>query len=119
MSVVLLALVGVLLAMWVVIMADKQKMEDMKTALNPKHPVPLAALDLSRQEAVLDRLKQAPSWNFLETNKLFNPVQWQRNNGRVVKIENSRTVGDQAVTVIRIIPLYFAITLNSVDTNGL
>jgi hypothetical protein len=116
-SVVLLALVGVLLAMWVVIMADKQKMMDMQMQLVKGKPVLLPPLDMSRQDDVLARLKEPPAWDFSETNKLFNPVQWQKDGGKLKKIENSRTVGPYAVTIARIIPLYFVLRLDSVDTN--
>lgn len=116
-SVVLLALVGLLLAMWVVIMSDKQKMRDMQTQLVGGRPVRLPPLDLSHQNDVLARLKQPPDWDFSETNKLFNPVEWQRVNGTIKKIENSREVGPYAMIVVRIMPLYFQISLDDVDTN--
>src|SRR5581483_1317207 len=117
-SVVLLALVGVLFLMLIVIMADKSKMEDAKRALiGGGKAVQLAPLDLSRQDEVVDRLKQTPSWDFTETNKLFNPVLWQRDKGKITKVENSKTVGPHAVTIVRIMPLYFVISLDSVDTN--
>ena len=119
-SVVLIGLVGVLIAMWFIIMADKQSMQDFKNQYVSSKGPTIAGLDMSRQDAVLDRLKKPYALDFSVTNKLFNPVQWQRDkNGNLMKIADSRTVGPQAVIVTRIIPLYYEIKLVSTDTNGL
>jgi len=118
-SLVLLGLVAVLLGMWFVIAADKQQMEDLRTTYFPANPKPLPALDMSRQEEALARLKSPPVLDFSETNKLFNPVQWQRaKNGELFKIANPHMVGPYAAAVTKITPLYFSISLDSVITNA-
>jgi hypothetical protein len=114
-SLVLLGLVGVLVLMWFFIMADKQKMEDMKTVVTG-NPKPLPDLDLSRQAAALARLQAPPQLDFTTTNKLFNPVPWQlTKDGRMVK---ATELGPHAAVVTKITPLYFMISLTSVETNG-
>jgi hypothetical protein len=119
-SVVLLGLVGVLVAMWFVIMADKQKMEDLKNNLVHGKPTPLAPLDLGRYDGILARLKQPYQLDFSATNKLFNPVQWRRgSDGKMIKLTTGRELGPGAAVVSKITPLYYAISLGVVETNGI
>jgi hypothetical protein len=120
-SLVLLGLVGVLVAMWFVIAADQQQMEDMKTKVIHPKVVPLPDLDLTAQQAVLDRLKSSYDLDFSTTNKLFNPVQWQKNikDGTLMKLTTGNEVGPGAAVVTKITPLYYNISLDSVATNSL
>lgn len=113
-SLVLLGLVGVLAAMPFMIMADQQKSKDLQTQIIPRKVEPLAALDLARQQAVLDRLKSPYALDLSSTNKLFNPVMWQRTrDGLLVK---KGELGPSAAVVTKITPLYFSISLDSVNT---
>jgi hypothetical protein len=117
-SLVLLGLVGALAFMPVVIYYDQQQMEDMKNKIIPRKAEPLPPLDLSRQQAVLDRLKAAYDLDFSTTNKLFNPVQWKKqNDGTLLKIATGHEVGPDAAVVTKITPLYFSISLDSVNTD--
>jgi hypothetical protein len=101
----------------VVIYYDQQQMEEMKNKVTHPKPVPLPDLDASRQQAVLDRLKSPYELDFSTTNKLFNPVQWQKQkDGTLLKITTGHEIID-AVVVGKITPLYFSITLDSVITN--
>jgi hypothetical protein len=114
---VLLGLVGVLIGMWFVIQTDVQSMTDLKNTYLSPSAKPLPDLDLSRAETALARLKTPPALDFSTTNKLFNPVQWQKTkDGRMVRAEK---LGVQAAVVTKITPLYFSISLASVETNGL
>jgi hypothetical protein len=116
-SLVLLGLVGVLIGMWFVIQADVQSMTDLKNTYLSGPVRPLPDLDLSGPEAALVRLKTPPALDFSTTNKLFNPVQWQKNKvGVPVRAER---LGVQAAVVTKITPLYFSISLDSVMTNAL
>ncbi|HZF01509.1 MAG TPA: hypothetical protein VE344_06390 [Methylomirabilota bacterium] len=119
-SVVLFGLVGTLVAMWFVIIADKQKMSDLTNTYLGGSAKPLAELDLSRLESALNRLKQPHLLDLSTTNKLFNPVQWQKDqNGRLIKLATGHEVGPGAAVVAKITPLYFSISLDSVMTNAL
>jgi len=116
---VLLGLVGALAFMPVVIYYDQQQMEEKKHTVIPRKVEPLPDLDLSRQDAVLDRLKSPYDLDFSTTNKLFNPVQWQKDkNGTRIKIMTGHEVVD-AVVITKITPLYYSISLDSVATNAL
>ena len=116
-SLVLLGLVGALAFMPVVIYYDQQQMTDMRNKVIPHKPVPLPDLDLSRQQAVLDRLKSPYDLDLSTTNKLFNPVQWRRQRDNLMVI--AEKLGVQAAVVTKITPLYYSITLDSVTTNEL
>jgi hypothetical protein len=119
-SLVLLGLVGVLAFMPVMIISDQQRMRDLRTTVIPRKVEPLPPLDLSRQQAVLGQLKSAYDLDLSTTNKLFNPVQWQKQkDGTLVKITTGHEVGPGAAVVTKITPLYYTITLDSVTTNEL
>jgi hypothetical protein len=113
-SVVLLGLMGVLAFMPVVIISDQQRMRDLRTTVIPPHVEPLAPLDLSRQQAVLERLKSPSELDFTTTNKLFNPVKWVKNKDGT--IGKAAALGPNVATVTKITPLYFSISLDSVNT---
>jgi hypothetical protein len=119
-SLVLLGLVGVLAFMPFVIFYDRQQMDDLRTKYIPRKPEALPGLDMSRQDKVLERLKTPLDLDFSMTNKLFNPVQWQKGpDGKLIKIVKGTEIGPGAIVVLKITPLYYAITLVTVDTNGL
>ena len=116
-SLVLLGLVGVLVAMWFVITADQQQMADMRDHVTHPKSVSLPDLDLSRQQAVMSRLQSSNNLDLSTTNKVFNPVSWQRTaDGRLMRASKT---GPDAAVVTKITPLYFSIALDSVITNAL
>jgi len=117
-SLVLLGLVGALAFMPVVIYYDQQQMEAMKDKIIPRKVEALPPLDLSRQQAVLERLKAPYELDLSTTNKLFNPVSWQKQrDGSLLKLATGHEVGPDAAVVTKITPLYFSISLDSVINN--
>ncbi|MGO8766582.1 MAG: hypothetical protein ACLQSR_15765 [Limisphaerales bacterium] len=117
-SIVLLGLVGVAGFLPVVIANDQDQMSrEAGNLINPTIK-PLPDLDLSRQEAVLARIKQNAPFDFSTSNRLFNPVTWQKDkDGHLIKIVNGNEVGGGAAVVTKITPLYFEISLDQVITN--
>ena len=115
-SLVLLGLVGVLAFMPFVIIQDQNRMHDVESIVIPKVSE-MAPLDLSRQQAVLERLKSPSELDFTTTNKLFNPVKWVKNKDGT--IGKAAALGPNAAVVTKITPLYFSISLDSVTTNEL
>lgn len=117
-SLVLLGLVGALVFLPFIISADKEAVEAMiNSVINP--PVkPLPDLDLSREEAASRRLHAAYTLDLETTNKLFNPVEWQKTpDGTMIPIRDSDAIGVGALTVTKITPLYLILTLDDVITN--
>jgi len=115
---VLLGLVGLLVAMWFVIEADKEKMENLSTTYFPKTPQPLPDLNLKAQDEAMSRLATPPTLDLSTTNKLFNPVPWLMDRGKLKKIDNDTMFGPGAIVVTNIEPLYFTITLETATTNA-
>lgn len=118
-TVVLMGLVGALVFLPVLIRRDQDEVDQMTTAvINP--PIkPLSALDLTRQSNAFERLQSPYSLDFSTTNKLFNPLQWQKKaDGSVVPVKLG-TIGPEAAVVTRTYPLYTIITLDAVETNAI
>jgi hypothetical protein len=117
-GIVLLGLVGALgfLPFW--IRHDQAGLEKTRQTMTSPAVQPLPPLDLTEQSDAIQRLQSPYKLNFETTNRLFNPVEWQkRRDGTFIKIESGREVGPQAVEITRTSPLYFILTLDSVETN--
>jgi hypothetical protein len=117
-GVVLLGLVGALVFLPFWILHDQADLEKTRRTMTSPTVQPLQLLDLTEQSNAIQRLQSPYKLNFETTNRLFNPVEWQkRRDGTFIKIESGREVGPQAVEVTRTSPLYFILTLDSVETN--
>jgi len=69
---------------------------------------------------LLARLSAPYPLDFSTTNKLFNPLLWQKDkSGSLIKVTTGHEIGIYAATVTKITPLYLIITLNAVETNGI
>ena len=114
----LAGLVAVLVFMLFYIAADKQGMEERVTSLINPSVKALTNLDLTVSDAAVARLKQPYPLDLETTNKLFNPMEWQRRpDGSRFKISVGNEVGLGAVVVTNIEPLYLILSLESVTTN--
>src|SRR5580693_7228019 len=78
-GVMLFGLIGVLVFMIFYIAAEKSAMETESTQLVTPHPKPLPALDTAVEDNSILRLKSPYNLDFETTNKLLNPMEWQRN----------------------------------------
>jgi len=117
-GVVLLGLVGAAVFLPFLILHDRKELEDKRTGIIHHAVRPLPPLELTEQSNAIERLQLPYHINFETTNRLFNPVEWQRAvNGTLIKIESGNEVGPSAVVVTRITPLYLILTLESVQTN--
>ncbi len=116
-SVVLLGLVGALVFMALIIPSEQEKVREIGEGIIGGKVVPLASLDMTGQDKVIGRLQSPYELDFDTTNKLFNPVEWQRTPaGQLIQASGA---GPQAAVVTGIPPLYTALTLDSVVTNEL
>jgi len=114
---VLLGLLGVLVMMWFVIQGDRDKMEQFKNMIFNVKTTPLPELDLSAENSIVSKLKSPPKLDLDTTNKLFNPVEWQR--GADGSLKKKSALGINAAVVADITPLYLVVSLDSVETNEL
>jgi hypothetical protein len=113
---VLLGLVGFLLFGQVIVGSEKQALEDLINSIIRTSPKPLPALDMSREESVLNRVQSLYQLDFETTNRLFNTMPWEREpNGRIIKISNGTEVGPHALKVANIRPLNFILRFDSFE----
>src|SRR5580704_6402976 len=96
-SIVLLGLVGALLVLPFLISGDQSRMKDLTDTIITTRIAPLPDLDWTRQSNATARLDSPTEFDFSTTNKLFNPVEWQRTaDNRIVK---ASYMGVQAAAV--------------------
>jgi hypothetical protein len=113
---VLLGLVVSLLMLPIIISHDQQALQDMADQIIRRAPKPLPALDMSRESNVLNRIQSPFTMDFESTNRLFNPVPWQRaSDGHLIKVANGNEVGPRALMITRLRPLYFIVKLDHFD----
>jgi len=116
-SIVLLGLVGALVFLPVLIVRDQEEQQKMKEGIFHGSVVPLAALNLVRETNISERLHTPYKLDFSTTNKLFNPLPWQKRvDGTWVPVKIG-LIGPEAVVVTKITPLYLLLTLDSIETN--
>ncbi|MGA3163061.1 MAG: hypothetical protein ABSD77_02525 [Verrucomicrobiota bacterium] len=117
-GVVLLGLVGALVFLPYWIRHDRDVLDATRKGITSRAVEPLPPLNLAEQDNVMQRLQSPDKLDFETTNRLFNPVEWQKaKNGSTIKIESGREVGPQAVVITKTAPLCFILTLVSVETN--
>lgn len=112
-SLVLLGLAGA--AAWLPI-AIKDARQDLDAAVGqPPNPKPLSPVDLTKEKAALDHLKNPPVVVLSGGHNLFNPVTWKRTSTNLIKI---LVEGPEALVVKDIRPLFTKITFERVAGSG-
>jgi hypothetical protein len=115
---VLMGLVVAVVFLLFLVANEKQRLEDLRNKIINRTPKPLPALDLSVTEDLLKRGEARTVLDSTTTNKLFNPERWQRTaDGRLIKVPVGSEV--QRLEVVRIAPLYFIVTLDSISVSDL
>jgi hypothetical protein len=112
-GVVLIGLIGALGYLPFKISDEKTKLEETSGNFVRPNVKPLTNLDLTVPETSLTRaMGVSVAYNFSDTNRLFNPMQWQRaQDGKLVR---TTSTGLKAVSVTNITPLYLKISLDAV-----
>ena len=89
-GVVLLALVVVAAFLPVMISSEQESFARQAEVLRPQ-PKELPSLELAKQKALLQRMESTLRLDFSTTNKLVNPVQWQKKaDESFIKVEKGR-----------------------------
>ena len=114
---VLLGLVGSLLAMPVIIAHDKDALAAIVNSIINAPPKPLPALNMTNEDTALAREQVPYDLDFETTNRLFNPVRWQKrlDGEGWIKIATGNEVGVGAVKVTAIKPLYYILRLDRIE----
>jgi hypothetical protein len=117
-GVMLAGLIGVLVFMLFYIAADQDDMRKKRdTYINP-HVKVLTNLDMTVQDSAILRLKSPYVLDFETSNKLLNPMEWQRALDNTL-IPSAKKTGLQVAVVTNIAPLFLVISLVSSTTNEL
>lgn len=113
---VVLAALGVVACLPVLVNGEKAKLEEMERSFFPQHAKVLPPLNLKSGEALLDRVQTNAYLNISQTNKLFNPVRWQKAaDGRLFRNPAGEEI--QHLEVVKLSPLYFEVSLVSVNAS--
>ncbi len=95
--------------------SERAALEDERSRIISRPVKALSNLDMTISEGAVKRLAQTASLDLSSTNRLFNPVPWQRTpDGRLLKFDE-RNIGPNAVTILKTSPLYLTLTLDSVN----
>lgn len=116
-GVMLVGLIGVLVFMLFYIAADKTEMAQKGNNYTAPRARGLTNLDMTLLEGTSARVQSLYNLDLESSNKLLNPMEWQREPDGTV-IEANRT-GLGMVDVTNITPLYTIVSLDSVITNEL
>jgi len=109
-SVVLLGLAVAAVMLLTSVDSEKRAPAENESGIIATKPKELKVVDLSTNEAALQRLLKPPSLHLAGEHNLFNPVPWQRMpDGRLIPMRTGREVGPGALSVTRVTPLYLKI----------
>ncbi len=115
---VLAGLIGALVFMPFYIGSDNQAMTELVDSIIKKSATELTNLDLTVQSSVTARLHSSYNLDLETTNRVFNPMEWQKTpDGNIVPVASH--TGPRMVIVTNITPLYLVMTFDSVTTNEL
>lgn len=116
---VLLGLFAALLALPVAISSDKERFQQLTSSIIQRKPKVLEPLDMGPANAALDRAQSPYSLDFENTNRLFNPMQWQKtSDGRWIELKSGKETGPEAVQVTSIKPLNYIVRLDSIEPSN-
>lgn len=117
-GVVLLGLTVAVVLLPFIINAKRSELAAKEVSMAPR-PKPLPPLDMSVEDAALQRQQSPFKPDFTSKHNLFNPVLWQKlADGRLVKIATGNETGAGALEITSIKPLYLQITYDSPNANG-
>lgn len=118
-AVVVVAALGIVAFLPIMVSQQRQKLDDLENQALPLHPKELPPLDLTKQDAFLQRGKATVNLNLADPHKIFNPYRWQMKADRTI-FENPAGREVSNLDITRISPLYEIYSLASVSvTPGL
>ncbi len=115
---VLVGLVVVAVLLLLKVSSEKQAQQDRRTMIINRPVKPLPAMEMDQADALLKRAESPLVLSFSDnTHKLFNPVRWQKTtDGKLLKNPVGTDIQKLELTKPTT-PLYFNITLDSVNTS--
>ncbi len=114
-AIVLVGLVAVAIFMVFLVQNEKDRLSQQRDMITRRNVKPLDPISMTAQEELLKRAGTSVAFFYSDnTNKLFNPVRWQRTpDGRIIKNPAGGELSRLEITAIR--PLYFIVSLDRVE----
>src|SRR5258706_2298974 len=77
-------------------------------------------VDLSSYQNSLKMVQNPPALALAGVHNVFNPVKWVRRpgDGLVIKVQTGKEVGPEAMTISKVTPLYYIISLDRIAQGG-
>jgi hypothetical protein len=117
-----LMLIGLAAAVWFLYQASVTEEETLKqwiVGAERRVVKGVAPVDVSASQNILKKAQNPPPLTLAGGHNLLNPVKWQRRpDGTLLKIQTGKEVGPEAMSIARITPLYFMISLDRVASPG-
>jgi len=114
---VLVGLLFAVIGLPIKIASEKQQLEEVRNRITAGPVDSIDEVEVEGVESVLSRVQQPVTLDLNTSNRVVNPVQWNRTpSGQLIKVMKGDEVGADAVVVEDISPLYLVITLDSVLT---
>lgn len=102
----------------VMISGERTAQEQMAAEIINAKAKPIAPLNITTQQVRLARLSTAGVVDLSNTNKVLNPMLWQKKaDGQPFKITTGDETGPKQLLVTKQTPLYLTITFDNVSTN--
>src|SRR5262245_36669982 len=115
-------LIGLAAAVWQLYQASVTEEEALKNWIvgaEKRIVKGVAPVDLSASQNVLKKAQNPPPLTLSGGHNLLNPVKWQRRpDGTLLKSQTGKEVGPEAMTIAKMTPLYFMISLDRVASPG-
>lgn len=111
---VLLGLVFTVVFLLFYVTNEKQAQEERRTKIINRAVKPLEPPGLTDAEALLQRPALQVNLDLSSTNKLFNPLRWQKNQSGQMFINEPGNAA-KLLQVTKSTPLYFTVSLDSVS----
>ncbi len=97
------------------IASEKANLEAARQNLIQRPVKALTNIDLTVPDKALKRVAASFSIDLTSTNKVFNPVPWQRAADQHLIKAGEQNIGPRAVVITKATPLYLTLTLDSVS----
>jgi hypothetical protein len=117
--IVLLGLVAALVLLVIIIPQKQSHLEELRNGLLNPHVNPLPALDMTVENAALQRVQTPADLDFTSQHKLFNPVLWlMRSDGHLLKIDSDNKIGPGALVITAMHPLNLRVVYGEPTADG-
>src|SRR6266496_2152208 len=119
-SFVLLLLATAIFYLYQASQDEKDKIRLIPIAFERKSGKPIPPVSLAGFEASIKETTNPPVLNYSSKHNLLNPVKWQqpRAGGPIVKVVTGTEVGVEAMQILRVSPVYYAIAFDRAATSG-